>query len=111
MGTLRWKPRVIRWNPTSGRAELEADTKHVAMVLRYLGLEKSDVRRTSTAGRCDLEELKRVGRYLGGRPVGSIVFEPQTSPGVMDVFCDADHAGDVETRKCRSGVAVTWSHA
>ena len=32
--------RVIRWNPTSGVAELEADARHVAMVLRVLGLEK-----------------------------------------------------------------------
>ena len=30
-----------QWNPTSGRAELEADTRHVAMVLRDLELEKS----------------------------------------------------------------------
>ena len=33
--------RVIRMDPTSGMAELEADTRHVAMVLRHLGLEKS----------------------------------------------------------------------
>ena len=32
--------RVIRWDPASGRAELEADTRHVAMVLRDLWLEK-----------------------------------------------------------------------
>ena len=30
--------RVIRWDPVLGRAELEADTRHVAMVLRDLGL-------------------------------------------------------------------------
>ena len=33
--------RVIQWVPTPGRAELEADTRHVAMVLGDLGLEKS----------------------------------------------------------------------
>ena len=32
---------VIWWDLTSGRAELETDTRHVAMVLRDLGLEKS----------------------------------------------------------------------
>ena len=32
---------VIRWTPTSGRAELEADKRHVSMVLRDLRLEKS----------------------------------------------------------------------
>ena len=56
----------------------------------------------------DLEELKRVGRYLRGRPVGAIVFEPQTLLGVLEVFCDADHAGDLGTRKSRSGMAVMW---
>ena len=38
MATLN---RVIRWDPTSGRAELEADTRHVAMLLQDQGLEKS----------------------------------------------------------------------
>ena len=33
--------RVIWWVPTSGMAELEADTMHFAIVLRDLGLEKS----------------------------------------------------------------------
>ena len=45
----------------------------------------------------DLEELKRVGRYLRGRPVGSIVIESQTLPGVLEGSCDADHAGDLRT--------------
>ena len=120
--------RVIRWDPASGRAELEADTRHVAMVLRDLGLEKSSPVVTPVAKRPqseellllagakplngedttlyrsvtmrvnylsldrpdllfaagslargmksptteDLEELKRVGRFLRGRPVGAI---------------------------------------
>ena len=50
----------------------------------------------------DFEELKRVGRCLGGPPVGATVFEPQTLPGVL-VFCDADHAGDLGTRTLSSG--------
>ena len=57
----------------------------------------------------DSEELKRVGRYLRGRPVGAIVFEPQTLPGALKVFCDTDPAGDLGTRKSRSGMAVMWS--
>ena len=32
---------VIRSDLTSDKAELEADTRHVALVLRHLGLEKS----------------------------------------------------------------------
>ena len=33
--------------------------------------------------------------------------EPQTLPGVVEVFCDADHAAEMGTRKSRSGVAVS----
>ena len=36
------------------------------------------------------------------------MFEPQSLPGVLEVFCDADHAGDLGTRESRSGVAVMW---
>ena len=43
----------------------------------------------------DLEELECVGRYLRERTVGAIVFEPQTLLGVLEVFCDADHGGDL----------------
>ena len=49
--------RVIRWDPTPGRAELEADTRHVAMVLRDLGLEKSTPVATPVAKRPTSEEL------------------------------------------------------
>ena len=48
--------RVIRLDPGSGRAELEADTRHVVMVLRDLGLEKSSPV-TPVAKRPKLEEL------------------------------------------------------
>ena len=54
------------------------------------------------------EELKRVGRYLKGAPAGRLLFEAQTLPGELTVYCDADHAGDVETRKSRSGMAIMW---
>ena len=49
--------RVIRWGPTPGSAELEADTRHVAMVLRDLGLEKSTPVVTPVAKRPMSEEL------------------------------------------------------
>ena len=60
---------VISWDPASGRAELEADTRHVAMVFRDLGLEKSSLvvtlvakrpksGRTSDAGRSEVSERR-----------------------------------------------------
>ena len=36
------------------------------------------------------------------------MFEPETLPGVLEVSCDADQAGDLGTRKSRSGTAVMW---
>ena len=50
----------------------------------------------------DIEELERIGRYSRGRPVGAIVFEQKTLLGVLD----ADHAGDLGTRKSRSGMGI-----
>ena len=88
--------------------------RSVTMRVNCLSLDRSDL--SSAAGSLargmqspttkNLEELKRVGRYLRGRPVGAIVFEPQILPGVLEVFCDADHAGDLGTRKSRFGMAV-----
>ena len=79
--------------------------KSDTMRVNYLSLDRPDLSfAASTLARGmtspttkDLEELKRVGPYLRGRPVGAIVFEPQASPGVLEVFCDADHAGDLRT--------------
>ena len=156
--------RVLRWDALTGRAELEADTRHADVVVRDLGLGESRpvstpavrkpgsevlVQSTSSPrlqgdrvqqyrplvmrlnyiaqhrpdlsqATCSLargkkdprefhwEELKRVGRYLKGAPVGRSLFEARTLPGELTVYCDADHAGDVETRKSRSGVAIMW---
>ena len=36
------------------------------------------------------------------------MFEPLTLLGVLEVFFDADHAGDLESCKSRSGMAVMW---
>ena len=49
--------RVLRWDPGSGRAELEADTRHVPMVLRDLGLAKSTPVVTFVVERPKSEEL------------------------------------------------------
>ena len=36
------------------------------------------------------------------------MFEPHTLAGILEVLCDADHAGDLGTRKSRSEMAVIW---
>ena len=49
--------RVIRWDPASASAELEADTRHFAMVLLDLGWEKSSPVVTLVDKRPKLEQL------------------------------------------------------
>ena len=98
-------------------AEDTALYRSVTMRANYLSLARPDLafaagslaRGMKSPTTKDVEELKRVGRYSRGRPVGAIVVsEPRTLPGVLELFCDADHAGDLGTRKSRSGMAVTW---
>ena len=49
--------RLIRLDPTSERVELEADTRHVAMVFRDLGLERATPVAALVAKRPKSEEL------------------------------------------------------
>ena len=52
---------VIQWDSVSGRAELEADTRHVAMVLRVLGFGEI----ISSFNSCG--QAPKVGRSTAGR--------------------------------------------
>ena len=51
--------------------------------------------------------LKRGARYLRNRPRLIRLFPNQTSLSRIDVWCDADHAGCLRTRKSTSGSAET----
>ena len=61
--------------------------------------------------------LKRVGRYLVGKPRMVQMFAWQDFPGVVDGFCDSEWAGDREDRTSTSGGVLqigmhtlkTWS--
>ena len=65
--------------------------RSVTMCVNYLSPDSSDLsfaagslaRGMKSPTTKDFGELKRVGCYLQGRPVGAIVFEPQTLPGVF----------------------------
>ena len=71
-----------------------------------LKIEEADG--SSSSSRQERVSVTLVVSYKRERPVGAIVFEPETLPGVLEVFCDADHAGDLGTRKSRSGTAFMW---
>ena len=70
--------RVIRWDLTSGRAELDADTRHVAMVLRYLGLEKSTLVVTHVAKRPRSEEFLLLAGVKHVNPVDATLYRSVT---------------------------------
>jgi hypothetical protein len=65
----------------------------------------------------DADALKRLSRYLLGRPRLVLHFEWQVRPKLLEVFSDSDWAGCIRTRKSTTGGALmrgrhvlkTWS--
>jgi hypothetical protein len=65
----------------------------------------------------DADALKRLSRYLLGRPRLVLHFAWQTRPALLEVFSDSDWAGCIRTRKSTTGGALmrgrhvlkTWS--
>ena len=51
----------------------------------------------------DLENMKRVGRFLVGRPRVGCLFEWQAHPSALHALADAYWAGDRQSRKAVSG--------
>ncbi|CAK0883649.1 unnamed protein product [Prorocentrum cordatum] len=59
----------------------------------------------------DWQALKRVARYLAGRPRASIRYRMQAPVNKIEVYVDSDFAGDPITRKSTTGlVAMVGSH-
>ena len=60
--------------------------------------------------------VKRILRYLRGTPDVGLIYQRQTSVPQLTGFCDADYAGDLDTRRSRSGYVfkfgsgiIAWS--
>jgi hypothetical protein len=60
-------------------------------------------RRMSSPRECDWEPIKRIGRYLVGRPRSVVRFPWQDAPAAITVYADSNWAGCKETRKSTSG--------
>eukprot|EP00959_Pyramimonas_sp_CCMP1952_P144462 3024060-Pyramimonas_sp.AAC.1 len=56
----------------------------------------------------NMEELKRIGRYLKKCPAGRPLFPSQGLPDKISAYCDSDYAGDPITRRSRTGMALQW---
>jgi hypothetical protein len=91
---------------------LASDRPDVAFAVKELcrGMSAPTVR--------DQDALKRLARYLLGRPRVVFHYAWQQAPACLDVYTDSDWAGCVKTRKSTTGGALmrgshvlkTWSH-
>ena len=80
----------------------------------YLAQDRGDIvyaakelcRRMSVPTESDWQGLKRLGRYLKGKPRLVQRFEWQEDGSELEVDADADHAGCARTRKSASGGCI-----
>ena len=54
----------------------------------------------------DMKDLKRLGRYLVGRPRVVNVYHPQRPTNVIKIHADSDHAGCLLTRRSTTGYTI-----
>ena len=96
----------------------DEEIKYGALVARanYLAPDRADIAYSvkelakSMAKPCrgDWVRLKRLGRYLAGRPRMQVMMQWQGTQQVMVGYTDADWAGDKEARRSTSGGCVTF---
>ena len=63
-------------------------------------------RKMSSPSIRDMEKLRRVTKYLRGRPCSEVIYEFQDPVDKLTAFSDSDWANDVRTRRSHSGVAI-----
>ena len=68
---------------------------------------KSLTRKMKSPNEADMKDLKRLGRYLVGKPRVVNVFYPQRETRIIKIHCDSDHAGCLVTRRSTTGYTVS----
>ena len=100
-------------------AERASLYRSLTMRAAYLSLDRADIAETTknlarsmaTPDELAWSRLKRLGRFLLGKPRVVQEFRPQPMYNKLRVFCDSDHAGCVRTRKSTTGiVAMAGQH-
>ena len=105
-GETRVEDNEDSTDPELGREETTM-FRAVAARLNYLSQDRPDIMKLcskmSRPDAQDLKNMKRVGRFLVGRPRVGCLFEWQAHPGTLHALADADWAGDRQSRKSVSG--------
>ena len=104
----------ISWESTPMSSSDATQYRAVAARLNYLSLDRADIqfackesaRKMATPCNGDWELLKRVGRYLLGRPRVAHLFKWQSWPSTMSVYVDSNWAGCLLTRRSTTGVCI-----
>jgi hypothetical protein len=101
--------------------EKEEATLYRSLTMRaaYLSSDRADIseavkslaRHMQAPTSYSWAKLKRLGRYLVGKPRVVYQYKPQRMYNAIRVFCDSDHAGDLRTRRSTTGiVCMLGSH-
>ena len=88
--------------------------RSLAMRASYLGSDRPDIQQAcrelakgmSSPTQAHWKALKRMGRFLKHRPRLVQHFRNQKSITDLEVWCDADHAGCIGTRKSTTGCVI-----
>ena len=88
--------------------------RSLVMRAAYLSQDRPDIseavkalsRKMKEPNLRDGQDLKRLGRYLKGRPRAYLEFRRQDEGKLITVAVDTDHAGCLVTRKSTTGMAV-----
>ena len=98
-------------------ADESAKFRKATGILLYFSFDRPDIQRSTMMSakrlrqplECDMVRLKRVVRYLKGKPdMGQWLPKPDNDPGVVviDGWVDTDWAADPETRKSVTGQII-----
>ena len=109
-GETRVEDNEDSTDPELGREETTMFRAVVAR-LNYLSQDRPDITfatmklcsKMSKPDAQDLKNMKRVGRFIVGRPRVGCLFEWQAHPSALHALADADWAGDRQSRKSVSG--------
>ena len=112
---------AVKMTQDDAREQLEAEplpaadaTRYRSVVMRaaYMAQDRPDLaeavkslsRRMVAPTPGDMVRLKRLGRYVLGRPAASLQYRCQQLPGHILIEVDSDFAGDLLTRRSTTGV-------